>query len=114
MSLRGFLDLDPVVHAGGHEHGLSPKQIEHSCGDAIDYGRIAGAEQNSAITAIGADQNGRLLEPSAHIKPHHGRVYRVSVPASRKEQPASEPHFANVYHANTPLSNRAKRQFGLI
>ena len=114
MSLRGFLDLDPVVHAGARKHGLSPKQIEHARGNAIGHGRIAGAEQNSTITAIRADQNGRLLEPRAHIKPHHGRVYRVSVPASRKEQPASEPHFTNVYHANTPLSNRAKRQFGLI
>ena len=114
MSLRGFLGLDPVVQADARKHGLSCKQIEHTRGNAIGHGRIACTVQTLAITVIGANQNGWLLEPSAHIKPHHGRVYRVSVPASRKEQPASEPHFTNVYHANTPLSNRAKRQFGLI
>lgn len=74
------------------KHGLTAEQIEHAWRNAVDF-KMTGVSGGQAVfAAIGPDQHNRMLEITAHSKPY-GIV---------------------VYHANTPPTNRAIRQFRLI
>ena len=74
------------------KHGLTEGQIEHAWRNAVDFIRIdSDTNEGYDIKAIGFDASGRGIEISARAK-SFGMI---------------------VYHANTPPSARALREFGI-
>ena len=72
-------------------HGLGEEQIRHAWRNAVDFLRIDCEDGRVLIKAIGFDPSGRGVEISARELP--GGML--------------------VYHANTPPTPRALREFGL-
>lgn len=87
-----LLSADLIIMNRALRHGLSEEQIRHAWRNAVDFLRIDLDEGDEyCVKAIGFDASGRGIEISARAKPF-GLV---------------------VYHANTPPSARAIREFGL-
>ena len=73
------------------KHGLTEDQIGHAWRNAVDFLRIDLDDGDVIVKAIGFDAAGRGIEISAREKPF-GML---------------------VYHANTPPTPRALKEFGL-
>lgn len=73
------------------KHGLTREQVEHAWRNAVQYTRTDMPDGRFVIAAMGQDGEGRWAEITA----------------------ISKPYGLLVFHANTPLSNRALREFGL-
>ena len=86
------LTADLIILPRALRHGLSEGQIRHAWRNAIDFIRIdSDLGDGYYIKAIGFDASSRPIEMSARAR-KCGLI---------------------VYHANTPLSTRAQREFGL-
>lgn len=81
-----------IVFDSALKHGLTRKQIEHAWCNAVDFKMIGVGGGQAVFVAIGPDGHGRMLEISGRSKP-----YGIC-----------------IYHANTPPTNRAIRQFRLV
>lgn len=86
-----LVDAELIIMERALKHGLSEEQIGHAWRNAIDFLRIDAEDDGVIIKAIGFDADGRGIEITAREKPF-GML---------------------VYHANTPPSTRALREFGL-
>ena len=87
-----LLTADLIIMPRALRHGLSEEQIRHAWRNAIDFIRIdPDSGDGYYIKAIGFDASGRPVEISTRA----GECGLI------------------VYHANTPLSARAQREFGL-
>ena len=84
-------NADLVVMDRALKHGLTEEQIGHAWRNAVDFLRLDLDDGGVIIKAIGFDASGRGIEVSAREKPF-GML---------------------VYHANTPPTARALREFGL-
>ena len=84
-------DAELLVMQRALKHGLSEEQIEHAWRNAVDFLRIDLEDGGVVIKAIGFDASGRGIEISAREK-EFGMI---------------------VFHANTPPTSRALREFGL-
>ena len=84
-------DVDLVIMERALKHGLSEEQICHAWRNAVDFLAITAEDGGTIIKAIGFDASGRGIEITARMKPFG----------------------ALVYHANTPPTQRALREFGL-
>ena len=90
--MKGFLaDAELIIMQRAYKHGLTEEQITHAWRNAVDFLRIDTESGATIIKAIGFDSSGKGIEISA------------------REQPFG----MLIYHANTPPTARALREFGL-